>query len=357
MDAFFAAVEIRDAPHLAHQPVIVGGAPNERGVVATANYIARKFKIHSAMSCSKAYRLCPHAVFIKPQFEKYRAISQTIRAIFLRYTQLVEPVALDEAYLDVTQNHFNLPSATWVAKRIRQTIWDETQLIASAGVSSNKMLAKLACEHQKPNGLFTIKPEQVLDFLAPLPASVISGVGPATLRQLQNLKANTIYRLRQLPLALLVNHFGKRGQWLYHAARGIDDRPVQTNRPRKSVSVETTFEQDIANPLQQQAQLQALCQRLYQRMARPPALLPTQRPLGRTVVLKMRLSNFRTHTRSITPSNPLTTLKQIQTLAANLLVESGMLGKPMRLIGLGLQLPQTPKPNSPLAQAQLQFAW
>ncbi len=355
MDAFFAAVEIRDAPHLAGKPVIVGGSPDGRGVVASANYIARQFKVRSAMPCSKARQLCPTAVFLPLQIEKYRAVSHIIREIFLKYTPLVEPVALDEAYLDVTHNHFNLPSATWVAKRIQHDILKATKLTASAGAGPNKMLAKLACEHKKPNGLFAITPKQAMGFLQPLPVAVILGVGPVAVRQLQALHVNTIGELRQLPLALLAQHFGKRSQWLYHAARGIDKRPVLPNRPRKSVSVETTFAEDIPERLQQQAQLEMLCQRLHQRITEKRT--QTSDALGRTMVLKIRLATFHTYTRSTTPKTPINTLEDMQTLATRLLNDSGLFGQSIRLIGLGLQLPQIPKPPTQQASAQLHFDW
>ena len=208
MDAFYASVEMRDNPALRGHPVVVGGAPNSRGVVAAASYEARKFGIHSAMPCAQAARRCPQAVFVPPNFDKYRHVSGQIHEIFQRYTALVEPLALDEAYLDVTRNMARTPSATRIAEQIKAAIRAETGLTASAGVAPNKFLAKVASEERKPDGLFVIRPEQVADFLVTLPLSRVPGVGPVTLAQLQELGATTCGQLQQVPLEVLAKKFG-----------------------------------------------------------------------------------------------------------------------------------------------------
>jgi DNA polymerase-4 len=246
MDCFYAAVEIRDNPSLADKPVAVGGLPEERGVLCTCNYLARKFKVRSAMSTAYAKRLCPDLVVLPVNMEKYSEIAQTIRRIFLEFTPLVEPLSLDEAYLDVTNSDHCQGSATLIAKAIRQKIWDTVSLTASAGVSSNKLLAKIASGWSKPDGLFVIHPREIDEFIKKLPVSELYGVGKVTEKKLYHLGMKTCADLQKLSLVHLIAHFGEKGGYrLYEQCRGIDSRDVEPNRIRKSLSVEQTFKQDI----------------------------------------------------------------------------------------------------------------
>jgi DNA polymerase-4 len=246
MDCFYAAIEIRDNPALADKPVAVGGSAEERGVLCTCNYIARKFKIHSAMSTAYAKRLCPDLIVLPVNMQKYRKASQIIRAIFLEYTPLVEPLSLDEAYLDVTQSLHHQGSATLIAKAIREKIWNTLQLTASAGVSINKLLAKIASGWRKPNGLFVIRPQNIEAFMKPLPVNELFGVGKVTAQKLHGLGFKTCADLQSASLEELILHFSEKSSHrLYEQCRGIDHRAVKPNQMRKSLSVEQTFKQDI----------------------------------------------------------------------------------------------------------------
>ena len=245
MDAFYASVEQRDNPEYRNKPLIVGGKPNSRGVVAACSYEARKFGIHSAMPCSQAYRLCPSAIFVRPRFEAYREVSSQIREIFWQYASEVEPLSLDEAYLDVTYTAEYKGSATLIAKAIKREILKETNLIASAGVSYNKFLAKIASDMDKPDGLYVIKPEQGEDFVANLPIGKFFGIGPATEKKMKKAGINNGKDLRAWPLEKLIKTFGKTGNYYYNIARAIDHRPVRSKRIRKSLGKETTFSNDI----------------------------------------------------------------------------------------------------------------
>src|SRR5689334_6810401 len=244
MDAFYASVEQRDDPSLKGKPVIVGW-PGERSVVCAASYEARKFGVHSAMPATRARRLCPEAVFIHPNFDKYRAVSQQIRGIFERHTPLVEPLSLDEAYLDVTQELTGIPTATETAETIRREIRGETNLTASAGVAPNKFLAKIASDWKKPDGLFVIKPHQIERFLVGLPVRKIPGVGKATEKVMTEIGVATVGDLLRFEQEELIARFGKWGTRLWELARGIDESPVEPNQQRKSWSSENTFAQDI----------------------------------------------------------------------------------------------------------------
>jgi len=292
MDAFYASVEQRDDPSLRGKPVIVGW-PGERSVVCAASYEARTFGVHSAMPASRAKRLCPDGVWRHPDFERYRAVSRQIREIFERHTPLVEPLSLDEAYLDVTQELTGIPTATETAEAIRREIRDETHLTASAGVAPNKFLAKIASDWRKPDGLFVIKPHQVERFLTPLPVRKIPGVGKATEAVLYEMKIHTVGDLRTFEESELLARFGKWGTRLWELARGIDDHPVVPSRKRKSWSSENTFATDItraeaANWITEQAH--KLWESLEQRSMR-----------GRTVTVKLRTPDFRTATRQLSP--------------------------------------------------------
>jgi DNA polymerase-4 len=350
MDAFYASVEIRDTPALRGLPVVVGGSPEGRGVVAAASYEARRYGIHSAMPSARAYRLCPEAVFIRPSFDKYRAVSRRIREIFHRYTDLVEPLSLDEAYLDVTENRMGNPSATWIAQDIKRAIYEETGLTASAGVSVNKFLAKIASDEKKPDGLFVIRPEEVSRFLKDLPLSKVPGVGRVTQGAFAEMGLHTCGQLRAMPLAELEHRFGKRGDYFYRLARGRDDRPVEPTRERKSISIEDTFSEDHDEAEWLLAKLEELARGLEQR-AKSAGVS------GRTVTVKMRLADFRIITRSFTGPDYLDDAPRVLELAARLYRESGMAGRKLRLLGIGLsQLDSREAPPADERQLALPLA-
>src|SRR6478736_3517323 len=278
MDAFYASVEQRDNPELRGKPVAVGGT-RERGVVAAASYEARPFGVRSAMPSVTAKRRCADLVFVKPRFDVYRAVSQQIRAIFADYTPLVEPLSLDEAYLDVTEDRLGLGSARSIAQDIRRRIAAETGLTASAGVSYCKFIAKLASDHRKPDGLTVITPERGAEFVASLPVSRFHGVGPVTARKMEQLGIVTGADLRDWTLPALQAHFGSSGQWYWRICRGIDEREVKPDRPYKSVSAERTFDEDISDPERLSAELERIAGYAWERVKRAQVA-------GRTVTLK-----------------------------------------------------------------------
>ena len=297
MDAFYASVEQRDYPELRGKPLIVGGDPNGRGVVATASYEARQFGIHSAMSCYRARQLCPQAVFVRPRFDVYRAISLQIRELMQVYTSLVEPLSLDEAYLDVTASPYEYGSATLIANRLRNDIERATGLTASAGVSYNKMLAKIASELNKPNGTAVIVPEQALDFIANLSVKKFHGIGKATVKTLHEMGIFTGLDLRNTPNEVLRQRFGKRGEFYHQIAHGIDNRPVKAERVHKSVGSEITF---VQNSLDRAVILQAL----YQENRQAFSDLQRKNKWARTLTIKLKYSDFSQVTRSHTVSQP-----------------------------------------------------
>ena len=328
MDAFYASVEQRDRPELRGRPVIVAWL-GKRSVVCAASYEARVFGIHSAMPAVRAERLCPDGVFVPPDFARYRAVSAAVRAIFRRYTDLVEPLSLDEAYLDVTQNKAGLATATAVAKRIRSDIRDETGLNASAGVAPNKFLAKIASDWRKPNGLFVIQPHEVLDFLAPLPVRKLPGVGRRTEALLIELGIATVADLRAHAEEALRARFGKFGRRLYQLARGIDHNAVDPDQPRRSLSAETTFEHDL--PL---ASLSTTIDSLAERVWRH---IDAQEGRAHTVVIKLKTSEFRIVTRSVTPDQPPRSAADLATAARALLDKIDLPARTRyRLAGVGL---------------------
>jgi len=339
MDAFYASVEIRDDPSLAGRPVVVGGSPRSRGVVAAASYEARRFGIRSAMPCYQAWRLCPEAVFLPPDFAKYRKVSGQIHAIFRRYTDLVEPVGLDEAYLDVTVNKPGIRSATWVAREIKAAIRAETGLTASAGVATNKFLAKIASEERKPDGLFVIDPAEAPRFVAGLAVAKVPGIGRATLKVLADMGIETCGQLQQVPRAELLHRFGKRGDHFHRIARGVDDRPVNPHRLRKSVSVEDTFARDQDDPAWQRAKVGELVGGLEKR-------LRSAGVRGRTLTLKLRLADFSSFTRSCTLPAHTDEAAALLPHALRLLERSGFQGRSLRLLGVGLSnLDNAPPPK------------
>ena len=289
MDCFYAAVEIRDNPSLADKPVAVGGSVEERSVLCTCNYIARKFKVRSAMATAYAKRLCPDLIVLPVNMQKYREVSEIIRAIFLEVTPLVEPLSLDEAYLDVTDSPHYQGSATLIANAIRQKIFDTVNLTASAGVSTNKLLAKIASGWNKPNGLFVIRPENIVSFMKNLPVDELYGVGKVTAKKLHELGLKTCADLQAMSLIELIDHFSeKSGNRLYEQCRGIDNREVEPNRIRKSLSVEQTFKQDIDMDNQCLSILHELYDSLTARLKRQCE----NRPI-KNQCIKIKLSDFK----------------------------------------------------------------
>jgi len=328
MDAFYASVEQRDRPELRGKPVIVGW-PGERSVVCAASYEARKFGVHSAMPATRAKRLCPEGAFIHPDFEKYREVSRQIREIFHRHTPLVEPLSLDEAYLDVTEELTGIPTATETAETIRREIKDGTQLTASAGVAPNKFLAKIASDWRKPDGCFVIRPHQVERFLITLPVRKIPGVGKATERVLTDMGVATVGDLHGFTQEQLTERFGKWGVRLWELARGIDESPVEPSRPRKSWSSETTFSKDL--PLEEVAEwIRSEAHTLWEKLA-------ARKLIGRTVTVKLRTGDFRTATRRITPPDTPSSGDDLARLGEELLTKFAFgTDARYRLAGIGL---------------------
>lgn len=326
MDAFFAAVEQRDHPEIRGRPVVVGGR-GERSVVAAASYEARKFGIHSALPMRRALRLCPDLVIMPARFSVYRQVSDQIRAVFARYTDLVEPLALDEAFLDVTEPRQGPPSGTLIARAIKRDIFAETGLTASAGVATGKFLAKVASGMQKPDGLTVILPEQELAFLAALPVEKFFGVGPATSARMRTLGLTTGAHLKAFGKDALEAEFGKVGRLFYDIACGVDERRVEPNRERKSIGSEVTFEHDRAGVEELDPTLVQLADEVVGGMV--------GRGLrGRTVTVKMRFADFKTITRSYTSQNPLSELDEVLALARRLAFEKGEADEPIRLLGV-----------------------
>jgi len=327
MDAFYAAVEQRDNPQLRGKPVIVGGNPGSRGVVATCSYEARRFGIHSAMSSVRAYRLCPQAIFVRPRFEAYRAVSLQLRELFHEYTDMVEPLSLDEAFLDVTDNKKDIKFATRVAREILREISHRTELTASAGVSYNKFLAKVASDVNKPAGLTVVIPEQAEAFIAELPIRRFHGVGRVTEKRMLARGIASGFDLRQRSLEELQRLFGKSGQYFYDISRGIDNRVVVPNRIRKSIGKETTLDEDCSD----KGEMMIILGKLAERVA---ALVQVYKTSGLTLTLKVRYGDFQSVTRSHTQANPVDDAETMLLLAETLLdkTEAGL--RPVRLLGL-----------------------
>ncbi len=328
MDAFYASVEQRDDPSLRGKPVVVAWR-GRRSVVCAASYEARRFGVHSAMPAITAERLCPEAVFVPPDFGRYKVASRQIRNIFLQHTDLVEPLSLDEAYLDVTENKSGLPTATRVASSIRQQIRDETQLTASAGVAPAKFLAKIASDWRKPNGLFVIQPHEVLDFLAPLAVERIPGVGKVMAAKLARYGIHSIGDLRLWEITELERRFGRFGIRLHELARGIDHSEVKPDRPVQSISAEDTFDVDRFRD-QLTPAIRALSEKAW------ASARKTDRP-ARTVVLKLKTDQFKIITRSITPGDTLNNVDEVSALALQLLERVELPADTrFRLAGVGL---------------------
>jgi DNA polymerase IV len=328
MDAFYASVEQRDDPQLRGKPVIVAWR-GKRSVVCAASYEARDFGVHSAMPAVQAERLCPHATFVPPDFTRYRPVSQSVREIFRRHTDFIEPLSLDEAYLDVTENKTGLPTATLVARTIREQIRQELNLTASAGVAPNKFLAKLASDWRKPDGLFVIQPEDVDSFLLPLPVGRLPGVGKVTGERLAQLGVKTVADLRKLDLSALEQGFGRYGVRLYELARGIDENPVVPDRPMQSISVEDTFEEDVLL-----ADTEPMIRRLAEKLW---SASRKEFRIARTVVLKLKTKEFRILTRSYTPGLPPSSCEELTDIALKLRERVDLSPQQRyRLVGVGL---------------------
>src|SRR5713226_3505377 len=328
MDAFYSSVEQRDDPQLRGKPVIVAWRGN-RSVVCAASYEARSFGVRSAMPTVRAERLCPDAIFVAPDFTRYRAVSCNVHEIFKRHTDLIEPLSLDEAYLDVTENKTSIPTATLVARTIRQQIRQELSLTASAGVAHNKFLAKLASDWRKPDGLFVIQPEEMDAFLLPLAVGRLPGVGKVTGEKLAKLGVQTVADLRKLDLPALEHQFGRYGLRLYELARGIDDSEVVPDRPTQSISVEDTFEKDVLL-----AETEPMIRRLAEELW---SASRKESRLARTVVLKLKTSEFRLLTRSHTPGSPPSSCEELTDIVLKLRekVDFGP-NQRYRLVGVGL---------------------
>jgi DNA polymerase IV len=328
MDAFYASVEQRDDPQLRGKPIVVAWRGN-RSVVCAASYEARKFGVRSAMPAVRAERLCPNAVFLPPDFTRYRAVSRQVREIFKRHTDLIEPLSLDEAYLDVSENKTRLPTATLVARTIREEIRSELSLTASAGVAPNKFLAKIASDWKKPDGLFVIQPEEVDSFLLPLPVGRLPGVGKVTEEKLKHLEIQTVADLRRMDLPTLEGRFGRYGERLYELARGIDNNAVVPDRPTQSISAEDTFEQDV---------LLAETEPMIRKLAEHTwAASRDESRIARTVVLKLKTSEFKILTRSHTPDSPPASCEELTNIALSLRERVGLNPQQrFRLVGVGL---------------------
>jgi DNA polymerase-4 len=328
MDAFYASVEQRDNPELWGKPVAVGGS-RERGVVAAASYEARKFGVHSAMPSITAKRKCPDLIFVKPRFDAYKGVSLQIREIFAAYTPVIEPLSLDEAYLDVTENLKGISLATQIAEEIRARIRAETELTASAGVSYNKFLAKLASDHRKPDGLFVITPKMGPSFVETLPVRKFHGVVPATAKKMGRLGIETGLDLKGKTEGFLQHHFGKAGSYYYWAARGVDERPVRADRIRKSVGVENTFPDDLFSYEAARDALREIIDKVW-------SYCEGSGIRGRTVTLKVKFANFQQITRSRTGQMQIRTRSELEQLSNSLLEPLFLVARGVRLLGVSL---------------------
>ncbi len=330
MDAFFASVEQRDYPEYRGKPVIVGGDPFGRGVVSTASYEARKFGVHSAMSAFQARRLCPQGIFLKPHFEKYQTESRKIMSVLNQYSDLIEAVSLDEAYLDVTRNRLKIEDPRMLASLIKQNIFAVTQLTASAGVAPNMFLAKVASDFKKPDGLTVVDPDKIENFLEPLPVRKIPGVGPVTEAQLAKCNLRTCGELVAQNPSFLYEKFGKMGLFLYERAQGIDEREIEPERDPKQYSTEETFPEDVRDVEWLKMKLKGYAGEIFEALKR-------NERMGRTVVLKVKYFDFEQITRSYTFKQPPLDSREIYERACHLLESKTLAGKKaIRLIGLGM---------------------
>ena len=329
MDAFYASVEQRDFPQYRNKPVVVGGDPEKRGVVATCSYEARKFGIHSAMPCARALRLCPNAIFVRPRFDLYREISQQIRDVMFSYTDLVEPLSLDEAYLDVTQCKRSFGSPTLVAKAIKSEITKVTRLTASAGISYNKFLAKIASDLEKPDGLTLITEKQGPEFVKKLAIGKFHGIGPATENKMQDLGVYNGDDLLAWSLEELKPIFGKVSDYYYHAARGIDHRRVISHRERKSIGSEKTYSEDVGDHDEMLRRLEKLAEEVWQELS-------SKKMTARTVTVKVKFDNFVQVTRAVTLAKDISKMTDITIPLAELLDKAEAKGRKVRLLGVSV---------------------
>lgn len=329
MDAFYASIEERDDPTLKGRPVVVGGSPNKRGVVATANYEARKYGIRSAISSRTALKLCPEVLFIQPRFNAYKEASEIIREVLHEFTELIEPLSLDEAYLDVSEESKSHSSTGELALEIKRKIFEKTKLTSSAGVAPNKLIAKIASDYKKPNGLTVVSPRYIQNFLDPLPVRSIPGVGPVTENKLLQNKITKISDLKIIDKIILVEQFGKTGHWLFDASRGIDERPVLPIRTRKSLSVEDTFNEDILDQESIETNLQKIALTLSNR-------LQEKSISGRTITLKVTYSDFTKITRSLTLDQKTNSVNTLYEVASQLAELRNLKTKSIRLLGIGV---------------------
>jgi len=328
MDAFYASVEQRDNPDLRGKPVAVGGS-RERGVVAAASYEARKFGVRSAMPSVTAKRQCPDLIFVKPRFEVYKAVSQQIREIFAEHTSIIEPLSLDEAYLDVTENRQNIPLARDIALAIRAKIKQETGLNASAGISYNKFLAKLASDHRKPNGQYVITPAMGPAFVETLPVSKFHGIGPATSARMNSLELYTGIDIRNQSLEFMQANFGKAGTYYYWISRGVDNREVRANRIRKSVGAENTFAKDLTDFEAMLAELQPLIDKVWRHCE-------DKGTRGRTLTLKVKFADFELISRSRTAAGAIGSRGELEIASAELLKALFPMDRAVRLLGISI---------------------
>ena len=332
MDAFFAAIEVRDNPALKGKPVIIARDPRQsggRGVVSTCSYEARAFGVHSAMSSKEAYERCPQGIFISGNYEKYQEVGRQVREIFHRYTDLVEPMSIDEAYLDVTENKLGITSAVKIAKLIQFDIWQELQLTASAGVSYNKFLAKIASDMEKPRGLTVILPQDAQAVLSQLPIEKFYGVGKKSVEKLHELGIYTGADLLEVPEMTLIDHFGRFGYDLYRRARGISNSPVKTHRVRKSIGKERTYGKLLYRMEDIQKELSGLAQRVVHSLGK-------HQKVGKTIVVKIRYADFQTLTKRRTLDFPMADEEVILRIATEIVDQVGELDRGVRLLGITL---------------------
>jgi len=329
MDAFYASVEQRDFPELRGKAIAVGGSPNGRGVVATASYEARKFGVKSAMPSRQALNLCAELIFVRPRFEIYKSVSAAIRAIFMRYTDLIEPLSLDEAYLDVTEDKLGIGSALDIAMQIKNAIKEELNLTASAGVSSNKFVAKIASDMNKPDGLTFIGPSKIASFMESLPVERFFGVGKVTAKRMKSMHLHNGADLKRLTEQDLVRYFGKSGKFYYRIVRGIDEREVRTERVAKSLAAEDTFEHDLITIDEMHTELGKLADKVSERLYR-------HNLRGRTITLKLKYSDFRQITRNHSLPHPVGDYQVILDTVKQLLEHVDLIDKKVRLLGISL---------------------
>ncbi|TKC09747.1 DNA polymerase IV [Pedobacter frigoris] len=329
MDAFYASVEQRDFPEYRGKAIAVGGSPNGRGVVATASYEARKFGVKSAMPSRQALQLCAELIFVRPRFDAYKAVSTHIREIFSRYTDIIEPLSLDEAYLDVTEDKLGIGSALEIAKQIKQAIKDELNLTASAGVSSSKFVAKIASDMNKPDGLTFIGPSKIEGFMEMLPVERFFGVGKVTAKKMKSMGLNTGADLKKLSEDDLVRYFGKSGKFYFKIVRGIDERTVKSERTIKSLAAEDTFEHDLITPEEMHTELSKLADKVSLRLAKNELK-------GRTITLKLKYSDFKQITRNQSFPNPIGDYQEIFNTVISLLENVDLQNKKVRLLGISM---------------------